>query len=100
MSPTYYYGSFGRVPQFYSSPLLLTNGQALQAAQTILARQLGTTQSVAFGAVVNPALEPSDTVLIQRPVAGIDQAHIIDRLTLPLTAEGAMSGQTRSREVL
>lgn len=100
LSPTYYFGSFGRVPRFYSSPLLATDDQAAAAAQTILNRQLGTTESVSFGALVLPQLEPGDTVRITRERSGINEDHLIDSLTLPLSATGTMTGATRARQVL
>lgn len=95
-SPTYYYGSYGKVPRFYSSQFLTTDTQAADAAQAILNRELGTTQQIDFGAVVNPALEPDDVVTITRERAGISEAHVIDSLTIPLAASGAMTGRTRA----
>lgn len=96
LSPTYYYGRFGRVPRFYSSPLLTTDAQAESAAAAILARELGTTQQISFGALVNPALEPGDVVQITRERTGINEAHVIDQLTIPLSADQPMSGRTRA----
>ncbi len=100
LSPTYYYGPFGKVPRFYSSPLLTTDSQAASAAQAMLDRELGTTESVSFGSLVLPHLEPGDTVRVTRERSGIDEDHVIDSLSIPLTAEGVMSGQTRARQVL
>lgn len=99
LSPTYYYGQFGKIPRFYSSQFLTTDAQALDAATAILARETGTSQSVTFGAVVNPAVEPNDIARITRTVAGIDENHVIDNLTIPLDAAGVMSGQTRAVQV-
>lgn len=94
-SPTYYYGPFGQVPRFYSSPLLTTDAQCADAAASMLARELGTTQSISFGAVVNPALEPGDVVTITRERLDLDEYHALDQLTIPLTFDGAMTGKTR-----
>ena len=97
LSPTYYYGSYGKVPRFYSSQFLTTDTQALDAAQAILNRELGTTQTVDFGMLVNPALEPDDLVQVTRTRAGLTaEAHIVDSVTIPLTAEGTMTGRTRA----
>lgn len=98
-SPTYYYGPFGPCPRFYSSPFITTADQAASAAQAILSRELGTTQSVDFGTVVNPALEPGDVIRVTRERAGIDEDDVIDTLSIPLAAEGAMSGTTRATQV-
>lgn len=99
LSPTYYYGPFGKVPRFYSSSFLTTDAQAVDAAAALLSKELGTTQQVSFGALVLPQLEPSDTVRITREQTSIDEDHIIDSLTLPLAATGSMSGQTRTLTV-
>ena len=96
LSPTYYYGQYGKVPRFYSSQILTTDDQAADAATAILSRELGTTQSVDFGAIVNPALEPDDLVQITRLRAGIDEQHVIDAVTIPLTAQQGMTGRTRA----
>lgn len=97
LSPTYYYGSYGKVPRFYGSQFLTTDAQALDAAQAILNRELGTTQTVDFGMLVNPALEPDDLVQVTRTRAGLTaEAHIVDSVTIPLTAEGTMTGRTRA----
>lgn len=98
-SPTYYFGPFGKVPMFYSSPLLITNDQAAAAAQTLLLKQLGTTESVSFGSFVLPHLEPGDTVRIKRERSGINEDHIIDKVTIPLAATGTMTGGTRAWQV-
>jgi hypothetical protein len=96
LSPTYYYGAFGRVPRFYSSPMIATDEQAASAAASLLAREIGTTQSVNFGAVVNPALEPDDIITVTRQRLGVDERHIIDQITIPLTVDAATSGATRA----
>lgn len=100
LSPTYYFGPFGKVPQFYSSSFLTTDAQAAAAAQAILNKQLGTTEQVNFGSLVLPHLEPGDTVRVTRARAGINEEdHVLDGLTVPLSAAGAMSAQTRARQV-
>lgn len=95
-SPTYYYGQYGKVPRFYASQFLATSAQAEDAAQALLNRELGTTQTVTFGVIVNPALEPDDLVTITRNRLGIDETHVIDSITIPLAADQSMSGRTRA----
>ena len=47
--------------------------------------------------LVNPALEPDDLVQVTRTRAGLTaEAHIVDSVTIPLTAEGTMTGRTRA----
>lgn len=99
-SPTYYYGPFGQVPRFYQSSFLVTDAQAQSAAESLLAKELGTTQRVSFGTFVNPALEPNDIVTITRERAGLSaETHIIDQITLPLTPDGVMTGTTRASQI-
>jgi hypothetical protein len=95
-SPTYYYGPFGQVPRFYTSPFITTDTQAEKAAAGILARELGATQTINFGVVVDPALEPGDIVRIRRERAGIRESNVIDTLTIPLAFGEAMTGTTRA----
>lgn len=99
-SPTYYYGPFGRVPLFWSSPLLTTDAMAQAAAETRLRNQLGTTQQVRFGSYVLPHLEPGDTVTVTRARSGIGEDNVLDSITCPLGPEGVMQGQTRARQVV
>lgn len=97
-SPTRYGGPYGNVPMFYSSPLLTTDAQAAAAAGSLLAKQLGSTQSVGFGTIINPALEPDDVARIIRAASGLDELHIIDQVTIPLAIADAatMTGTTRA----
>ena len=98
-SPTYVHGRFGRVVGFYSSPILTTDSMATAAARTILARSTGTTQSVEFGSLVLPHVEPGDIAHIKRSILGIDQAHILETVSLPLSHDGVMTGRTRMVQV-
>lgn len=99
-SPTYYFGRFGKVPMFFTSPMIATNGQAADAAYGLLAKQLGTTETISFGAIVDPSLKPDDVVRISRVRAGIvEEDHVLDQIAVPLGAEGVMTGVTRARQV-
>lgn len=95
-SPTRWGGPFGKVPRFYSSPLLTTRGQARAAAASILRRSLGMPYSVSLGAVTNPALRPHDPILVTLRDGSRD-LHIVDTMSIPLTAGGGpMQLSTRS----
>lgn len=93
-SATYFYGQFGKVPRYYSSPFITTLSQATTAAASILVRTLGLPYNVNFEAVPNPALEPLDLIRISYPRAGAE-LHVIDSMTIPLTPEGALRAVTR-----
>lgn len=99
LSPTYYYGGFGPVPRFYSSPFLTTNAQAAGAAEAILRRQLGLPYAVNFTAIPNPALEPFDPVTIQYG-AGSTEVHVLETVTVPLTEKAALTATTREQTVI
>jgi hypothetical protein len=97
-SPTYFYGPFGQVPRFYSSPFIVTNGQARSAAAALLSRSIGLPYSVDFSMVPNPALEPLDPVRVTYPRRS--EIHVIERLTVPLTAAGEMTAVTREQTLI
>lgn len=94
-SPTYWFGRFGKVPRFYTSPFITTNAQARYAARQMLARSLGLPYNVDFSAVPNPALEVLDPIAITHPRGS--ELHIVDRLTIPLVSSAPMSGSTRQK---
>jgi len=105
-SPTYYFGRFGPVPKFYSSPFLTTNAQCLAAGTAILERSLGLPYNVSFAAVPNPALEPYDVVSIKYPTTSgshrheTTETHIIDRITIPLSVVNPITAVTREQSVI
>ncbi|MFI6759358.1 DUF5047 domain-containing protein [Micromonospora sp. NPDC050417] len=94
-SPTYWSGPFGQVPRFYTSPFLTTNTQATSAARQLLRQYLGLPYAVDFTAIPNPALEPYDPISVRYP--GRVETHVVDRLTVPLTAEDPLAASTREQ---
>lgn len=105
-SPTRYGGPFGRKPDFYSSSFITTPEQAADAAAGRKAKEMGTSQTINFGALVNPALEPGDVVHAKRThthegelIVIADERHILDSLTIPLAAADSMNGATRALRV-
>lgn len=101
-SPTYWGGAFGKVPRFYSSPFITTTSQATTAGTAILRQSLGVPYNVSFGTVPNPALEPLDSVTVSYPRSSRSrgtrtETHLIEKLTIPLTAQGEMKAQTREQ---
>lgn len=95
-SPTYYGGPFGAAPRFWSSPYIVSDEQAQDAAEAMLAQELGTLSSIAFQAVPNPALEPLDQIIIKRKRMGLTaNACVLDSVSIGLGPEDSMTGQTR-----
>lgn len=104
LSPTYYYGPFGPVPGFFSSPLLLNNSQAIGAARTLLKKSIGLPYQIQLSNIVNPALEPYDVIEVQYPDVGKNRSlrseiHVVDAATIPLTLDQAQSVDTREQLV-
>lgn len=101
-SPTYYYGKFGPVPGFFSSPFLTTNSQAVTAAVSLLKNSLGLPYQINLSNIVNPALEPYDVIQADYPITGRNRSmrselHVLDQVTIPLTPDTAQSLQTRQQ---
>lgn len=98
-SPTYFYGRFGQVPMFYSSPFLTTNAQCTDAAEQLLNRQLGLPYTISFGTIVNPALEPYDAISIKYSHDEAEQTHVLDTVTVPLLGGDVLTAKTRVQRV-
>lgn len=98
-SPTYWDGTFGKVPRFYSSPFLSTDLQARVAAASILQQNLGLPYAIDFNAVPNPALEPDDPVRVSYSRRA-PETHVIERMTVPLTAQAALAASTREQTLV
>ena len=99
LSPTFFGGRFGRVPFFYASPLLTTAGQAAVAAASKLRRLIGLPYQVDFRSIVNPALRPYQPIRT-RDRDGNRELHIVETLTIPLTAGVAMTATTREQALV
>lgn len=102
LSPTYWYGPFGQVPEYFSSPLLITVAQCQTAAQGLLAQTLGLPFSVDFTAVPDPSYEPLDTVTVVYPpdlavnTDGVTETHVISALNVGLSpSSGPLTAHTR-----
>lgn len=95
LSPTYYYGKFGRKPKFYTNPYITTSTQCTDASNGLLARTIGAPDSISFESLVDPARAPSDVVRIKRDRLEVDEDHILDSVQIPLGPESGMSCTTR-----
>jgi hypothetical protein len=94
-SPTYYLGTFGQVPQFWSSPAVTTQAQAAAAAALVLSRSLALPLQCAFTAIPNPGLEVLDVISIDY-LTGSDPPFTVDTITFPLTASAPLAGTGHS----
>jgi hypothetical protein len=98
-SPTYVNGPFGRKPRYYTTPLATTAGQCTTIGQAMLARYTGRGCQVGLNLFVNPALDSGDVIEVEDDELG-RALHIIDKLSVPLTAEGQQPLETRSNLML
>ncbi len=97
LSPTFVGGPFGTKTRFTVSPLLTTTGQCTTAAAGLLARTTGMHGSVTLSLVTNPALDAGDVLLVLD--GGVSTAHIIDTVTIPLSAKDTQRVTSRSLEL-
>lgn len=97
-SPTYYYGDYGAVPEFYSSPLLTTDAMAAKAGATRLQKRLGANDTMTLATVPHPAHDPGDTVRVR--YYDIDELMIADSVSIPLDATSAASLSVRAQNAL
>lgn len=90
LSPTRWGGPFGKVPRFWSSPLVSTQTQALLAAQSILSKSIGLTKSVSIEAVPDPTIDAGTAVrIIPNPDAAPNgEIHVLESFPLRLAVGG------------
>ena len=98
-SPTYCDGPMGRVPLFYSSPVLTTQGDVDSASVTRLARVKRPVEQVTFTLLPNPAHEAFDVVefVDENDVA---RRYMFDIVSIPLDSQGTLTATTRETEVV
>lgn len=96
-SPTYYLGPYDDVPYFVNNSTVTTQADADAAALAQLNLILGVQSQLSITAMVNPALDAGDTVLVQRARDGINAKYAVDGLTIPMSASGTMAVTVRQK---
>lgn len=99
-SPTYWFGTFGKVPRFFASSFLTTVAQCNSAAASILANSTGIPYIVELGVVPNPALEGWDVLQVQYSDKVNSEIHVIDTIRYALGADGDMAIATRKQYLI
>lgn len=96
-SPTVWDGNFGRKPLRppITSPNITTAGQAALAAQAELESRRGVPRTVKLETVPNPALQVGDTVQVSTGTLVVGESHVLQRVTLGLTAQDRQLLETR-----
>lgn len=97
-SSTYADGPMGRVPLFYSSPILTTQNDVDSAAQTMLARVKRSIEQTSFTLVPNPAHEAFDVVEFVDS-GGMARRYMLDVVSIPLDTSSDMTATARETEV-
>lgn len=97
-SQTYSRGKYGRRVVTKTNPHIYTTRQATQVAATELANELGRSETVAATVVVNPFLDPLDSLVLHHLDAGLNERGVvIASLSTPLSVKDSMSiGMRRS----
>jgi hypothetical protein len=98
-SPTFFGGSFGRVPRFYASSFITTQSQAENAAVNLLRQSLGAPYDVGLSAVPNPAVRPYDVLRVVYN-DGTREVHIVDRVTIPFDVSSPITISTRQSTII
>lgn len=96
-SPTYWLGSFGKVPRFYTSQFIYDRTQALAVGASLLAKEVGLNAGLDFSFVPNPALDVNDVVRVKFN-DGATENHVIDTLKIGLGADSSVSATSRSNK--
>lgn len=105
-SPTYYDPAipqnsyYGPYPYFYSSEFITTNEQAVGAARGMFANVCGLSEKMSFGAIMHPAQEVGDRVLVKRDRINVNDVMVIDSLSRGIGSSGKMSVTAKARRVL
>lgn len=90
-SPTYSRGRYGRRVFTLKNPYFGSVDQAVQAATTRLAYELGRSETVTFTAVPDPTRSVDEVVTVHRPRAGLTHRGVlVNTLDIPLSARDAM----------
>lgn len=77
-------GQFGISVVRYASPVLDSNAECRSAARSVLRRNAGLSERVAFAAVPNPAVQPGYAVNLNRPGIGAQGQYILERVVTPI----------------
>jgi hypothetical protein len=94
-SPTYFFGPYGQVPEFFNDPTITDNNRAQVVAAGRLKRWLGRNDSLTLATVPHPAHDPSDVV--SASLYGRDQLLTVQGVTIPLDVSTAGALNVRSQ---
>jgi hypothetical protein len=93
-SPTYFGGDYGKVSQIIKVQTPLSNSEAQALAISQLAASIALSEQWTISCTPDDSLEPGDTIDVS--YRDLSSVQVIDRISYPLTADGAMNLACRS----
>lgn len=99
-SPTYWKGSYGRVPQVVTDSTVTTVAEAQAEADSLLGGLLGFSAQLTATSWCNPALEVGDVVQVKRTPLGVDGLYVLDAFTVPLRGYETQALTLRSNRLI
>jgi hypothetical protein len=100
LSPTYYLGSFGQRPGYFTATMVASQTDLDDSAKRLLSKSLGMTEAVSWTMIVDPRLDPFDFVSIVREQTKTNDVFIVDKLEIPLAAADTMSVTARAKRAV
>jgi hypothetical protein len=98
-SPTNYQGRYGRVPEFYKSPMITTQADAQEAAVALRRARQGGTEILSWTCPGNGAHDAGDIVRVRRQADGVDDVYVLASFQLTF-GPAAMSATSRKRRTV
>lgn len=89
----YYGGVFGRIVKEVSAPNLTTDAACQDRADELIGDGVGLPHTVDLSILPNPALQAGDGVMVVNSLGGVTR-HLLARVTVDLSARGAMAATT------
>lgn len=99
-SATYRKGPYGEVPRFITDQNVKTQADANAMAQSLLRNLLGFSSNLEITALVNPAFECGDVILVTRERSHVNGLYAIDSFDIPMTASGTQSLSVRQKRTI
>jgi hypothetical protein len=89
--------TFGYVPYYYSSPLLLTSAQCTAAATALLQTLLTAYDDTALAVAQNPALQCGDSIALARARIGLNDTYAASQISMSADVTTPMAVTNRAR---
>lgn len=98
-SPTRYGGPLGRIPMFFTTPLVTTYPQAANAAAALLRQSIGAPYNMDLNVITNAQLRPRQAIRVTQQDGNRD-IMVVEQVTIPLDAEQSMSARMKEKAII